>query len=315
MILTKTIKIGTRGSPLALKQATMVAESLKSAHPEITTEIIPLKSAADWRPEDGENPLPESQGGKGLFAKEIEHAILKQIVDCGVHSMKDVESFMPENLSIEHVLPRATPSDVFISKNYTEVKNLPKNSVIGTCSPRRKSLALSINHHLSITPMRGNVQTRLDKIRDEQVDGTFLAMAGLERLNIIKEYPDLNFTNLNTSDFTPACAQGIVGIQTLNNNNALQKILDSIQCSDTLLCAKAERTVLKTIDGSCHTPLGAYAHLQNGVLSLNAFAGAEDGTVHFRAQQSALCATVEKAKDIGEKVARELLEQMPSGFI
>ena len=139
------IKIGTRGSPLALKQANMVADALKAIHSDITVDIVPIKSNADWKPEHGEKPLNANQGGKSLFAKEVESAIMSGKVDCGVHSLKDIESFMPEKLVINHVLPRANPADVFISKKYASFDDLPDNATIGTCSPRRQSLALSRN--------------------------------------------------------------------------------------------------------------------------------------------------------------------------
>ena len=315
MTLINHIKIGTRGSPLDLKQANMVADALKAAHPNITVDIVPIKSNADWKPEQGEKPLNADQGGKGLFAKEIESAIIIEKVDCGVHSLKDIESFMPKELVINHVLPRANPADVFISKKYVSFDDLPDNAIIGTCSPRRQSLALSRNPTLKIVPFRGNVQTRLDKMMNDQVDGTFLAMAGLERLDIMKDYPNLNFEPLDVHHFIPAAAQGIIGIQTLKTNTQLHNLLEQIHCQKTLLQAKSERSVLKLMGGSCHSPLAAHTIIDGDELTVRSFAGSEDGKDCFYQEKTMTCVSIGGAQDLGKNTANNLKKQLPEGFL
>lgn len=315
MTLINHIKLGTRGSPLALKQANMVADALKAAHPDITVDIVPIKSNADWKPEQGEKPLSADQGGKGLFAKEVESAIINGDVDCGVHSLKDIESFMPEELVINHVLPRANPADVFVSKNYGSFDDLPDSGTIGTCSPRRQSLALSKRPDLKIVPFRGNVQTRLDKIMNNQVDGTFLAMAGLERLDIIKDYPDLNFEALDVQHFIPAAAQGIIGIQTLKANTKLHNLLEKIHCQKTLLQAKSERSVLKSMDGSCHSPLAAHTITNSNELTVRSFSGSEDGKKCFYQEKTMACNSIDEAQILGKNTAEDLKKQLPEGFL
>lgn len=306
-----TFKIGTRGSPLALCQANIVKGELERAHPALKVEIVAIKSDADWKKSEGEKPLSEEAGGKGLFAKEIEAAILKGEVDCGVHSLKDMASFLEDGLILSHFLPRANPHDALISKNYKHLSNLPKGAVLGTCSARRKAIALSLRPDLEVVAFRGNVQTRIDKITAGQVDVTFLAMAGIERLGIHSD----NIHPLSSAEMLPACGQGIVCIETREGDEKTQEILNPINCEKTQLCALAEREVLRALDGSCHTPIAAFAEIIGDRLNLRAEVYALDGQEVFRKTASGLCVSIEDALEIGVQVGQALNDIVPDGFM
>ena len=271
--MSDIFRIGTRNSPLALCQADILKSALEAAHVGLIVEIVPIQSNADWKKGEGEKPLIEEAGGKGLFAKEIEQKILDGEIDCGVHSTKDMASFLPEGLEINHYLPRADVRDAFISLKYKSIEEMPAGAVVGTCSPRRQALALSKRPDIKIVPFRGNVGTRMEKIRNGQVDATFLAMAGLERLGVTDDM----IHPLSADEFLPACGQGAVCMETRDDDDRAKQILDKVHCVDTGLCVAAEREVLKILDGSCHTPIGAYATLDNGLMTIRAQVLSLDG--------------------------------------
>jgi len=279
----KKLRIGTRGSPLAMVQANMVKDQLLKAYPDLEIEIIPIKSAADWKKQDGENPLSEQQGGKGQFAKEIEKAHLDGLIDCGVHSLKDMACFLPDELEISHVMTRADARDAFISAKYKTIDDLPAGGAVGTCSPRRRAFILSKRPDLNVVPFRGNVKTRLDKVKDNQVDATYLAMAGITRLGI----EDDAIKPVDVNDMLPACGQGVVCIETKKDDPAVQSLMDTIHCHDTMLCASAEREILKELDGSCHT--------------------------HEEIKQE--CPDLGAAISIGHALAVTLKSKLPEGFL
>lgn len=303
----RVFKIGTRRSPLAMVQANMLKGALEKAHPEIVFELVPLKSNADWKPEKGEHHLSETLGGKGQFATEIENALLKGDVDCGVHSLKDMASFLPNGLEINHYLPRADARDVLISGKYKSITDFTVGCVVGTCSLRRQAIALSHNSDISIVPFRGNVQTRLDKLNDGQVDATFLAKAGLDRLGVSVDIAHV----LEPEEMLPACGQGIVCMETRQGDDEANQILKSISCEATAYCAIAEREVLKILDGSCHTPISAYALLEDGDLYLRALVASEDGRQVFHDEHRAPVTSREEAFLIGQKVGDRLKEKVP----
>ena len=307
----RLFKIGTRGSPLALKQANMVKDALEKAHEGLTIEIVVVQSNADWRPEQGEKHLCEENGGKGQFASEIEDKVLSGDVDCGVHSLKDMASFLPTGLEIQHYLPRADVRDVLISVKYKSMKDLPAGCVVGTCSLRRASLMLSQNKDVDIVPFRGNVETRIEKIRNEQVDATFLAKAGLDRLGL--NVPEAHV--IEPEEMLPACGQGIVCIETREGDEETQNLLGAISCTQTSLCAVAEREVLKILDGSCHTPIGAYAILENNEMFLRALVASNDGQTVFRDEYRVIVSNKDEAIAVGQIVGQRLKEIVPEGFL
>jgi hydroxymethylbilane synthase len=307
----RTFKIGTRGSPLALIQANMLCDALKASHPDHAFEIIPIKSAADWKKSDPEQALDTKNGGKGQFAKEIEALILDRTLDCGVHSLKDMASFLPEGLVIEHYMARADARDAFISTKYNDVMDLPEGAVVGTCSPRRQALALAKRPDLKIVPFRGNVKTRLDKVENGQVEATYLAMAGLTRLGV----NDPMIHAVEVEGMLPACGQGTVCMEMREGDDATRKILETVHNKDAGLCAIAEREVLSILDGSCHTPLAAYAILQEGQLYLRAIVASPDGQVLYEEELRAPCSNIEQAKSIGVSVGHNLKTALPEGFL
>ncbi len=307
----KTLRIGTRGSPLALVQANMLKDMLTAAHAGLSVEIVPIKSGADWKKQDGEKSLSALDGGKGQFAKEIEQAHLKGLIDCGVHSLKDMPCILPEGLQIIHFMPRANPCDALISAKYKSLDDLPADAVIGTCSPRRQALVLQHNPALNVVPFRGNVQTRMNKVRDGQVDATFLAMAGLQRLAIEDEM----IHALSADEFLPACGQGVICIETKINDDWVNDLMAPIMCPKTAIEAVSERQVLEVLDGSCQTPIAAYAVLNQGQLTLKALVASLDGQQIFEEARIMACASLSEAALIGRQVGEALKSRVPTGIL
>lgn len=305
-----TLRIGTRNSPLALKQVEIFRTMMAAVHPDLVMEAVPIKSAADWKMQDGEKSLSEQAGGKGQFAKEIEKMLLEDVIDCGVHSLKDMASFLPEGLVINHYLPRADARDAFVSEKYKSIDDLPDGAVVGTCSPRRLALCLARRPDVKIVPFRGNVQTRLDKVKAGQVDATFLAMAGLTRLGINNEM----IHPLSVEEMLPACGQGIVCIETREGDEHVQAVLNKVHCHETGFCAAAEREVLKVLDGSCHTPIGAYATIKNGQLNLRVIVAALDGQELYQDIIDGVCPDVKTATQMGRDIGTKLKSILPKGF-
>ena len=301
----KILKIGTRGSPLALTQTEMVERALNKVRPDLTIERVIIKTSGDWKPEEGETRLSEADGGKGLFAREIEKALLAGEIDCAVHSMKDMPSFLPEGLALDHTLERADPRDAFISFKYGYLEDLPKGAKVGSSSLRRQSYILSRRPDLDVAPIRGNVHTRLEKLQSGQFDATFLAMAGLSRLAIKGDfiYP--------VDDMVPACGQGIVAIETRSNDIQTRSILDMVHHAETGFAGYIERAALQVLDGSCHTPIGAYARIENGKTIFDLVVGSGDGKRIFEERAEAAIASKEEAESFGRETAQKLKPRVP----
>ncbi|QQG36777.1 MAG: hydroxymethylbilane synthase [Micavibrio aeruginosavorus] len=310
--MTQTIRIGTRGSKLALVQTHMVADALRRAHPGLQIEIKEILTSGDWKPEHGETRLAEAAGGKGLFAKEIERALIDGAIDCGVHSLKDMPSFLPPGLEISHVLPREDPRDVFVSDKYGSLAEMPSGAVIGTSALRRQALVLNRWPGLKVIPLRGNVPTRIEKMRAGQVDALILASAGLTRLGLtaeIKEY-------FSVDDFLPGAAQGVIGVETRSGDMVTKRILDALDHFETRLIVLSERSALQTLDGSCRTPVGAYAvrkadqkmHLRVNVIS-------PDGRDVYADEIEGVVQTREEAERLGQIVGLRLKARVPPGLL
>ncbi len=306
--MTRILKIGTRGSPLALLQTQMVADALRAAHPDLQVEQVAITTSGDWKPSHGETRLSEIQGGKGLFAREIERALLEKEIDCAVHSLKDMPSFLEPGLVIEHVIKRADPHDAFISHKVSHYRDLPEGAVVGTSSLRRQAFILSKRPDLKVVPLRGNVQTRLDKLKEGLVDATFLAQAGLDRLGLNGDF----IHPLVASDMLPACAQGTIGIETRDGDIATQALLDAIHHEETGLRSFAERAALQVLDGSCHTPIGAFARFEAGEMVLELAVASLDGVQVFSQRGTAPVETREQAEGLGWAVATDLKKRTPS---
>lgn len=302
----RPLRIGTRASALALRQTHSVREALLGAHPWLEVEIVEITTSGEWRPEQGETPLAAGSGGKALFAKEIEDSILGDAVDCGVHSLKDMASILPEGLCVEHTLPRADPRDAFLSNGFRTLEDLPAGAVIGTTSPRRQAQILAQRPDLTVRPLRGNVPTRIEKLRAGHYDAIILALAGLRRLGLENEVASV----FAPETMLPACGQGIIGIEIRQDNEDLREILDAVTCPATALAAAAERAVLQAIGGDCHTPAGAFVTSgEDGTLWLRALLATPDGKTLFFEEETALARTRQDAATLGSRVGKRLKDR------
>lgn len=264
--MKQPIRIGTRGSPLALTQARMVAEALRQAHdwgPE-RIEIVPMTTTGDVVQD---RPLAEV-GGKGLWTKELDRALIEGRTDLSVHSMKDVETIRPAEFAIAAMLPRADIRDRLLGAESIEA--LPQWSRVGTSSPRRAAQLLARRPDLNIVPFRGNVATRIRKLELGEADATLLAAAGLDRLG----HPEIG-TPLD--DFLPAPAQGAIGVEILGSNRKLAALVHAIDHRATSLCVRAERALLEGLGGTCRSPVAALAELDGDQLRLRAEILTPDG--------------------------------------
>lgn len=303
-----TLKIGTRGSQLALVQANMVAEILRDAVSGLNVELVVIQTSGDWKPEQGETRLSAAKGGKGQFAKEIEQALLSGAVDLGVHSAKDMESHLHAGLMMRHFLTREDPRDAFISMKYQSLEAMPEGAVVGTSSVRRQAYVLNKRPDLRVVPLRGNVPTRLEKLKSGQVDATFLAVAGLNRLGLAQEITSV----MPVEQMVPGAGQGAIGLEILKDNKAVAAILDKIICAETTACVLAERAALAVLDGSCHTPVGAYAKIEAGQLCLTVEVMSLDGTRAWRREIKGLAADAEA---LGQALGAALKAELPDGCL
>jgi hydroxymethylbilane synthase len=304
------VRIGTRGSPLALRQAEMVADMLQQNCPALgkpgAVEIVIIKTSGDMT-QTGDKPLSEA-GNKGLWTKEIEDALLAERIDLAVHCMKDMPTVLPEGLEIGVMLERADPRDAFFSRDGSNLKTLPAGSVVGTASLRRQALVQALRPDLKVVPLRGNVGTRLDKLAAGQVDATLLAMAGLERLGLL----DKVTCPLEADEFLPAIAQGALGLEVRSNDVELKALLMVLHCARTGLLVTAERALLAALDGSCKTPIAGLATTTDDVtLTLKALIARPDGSEIIARQISG---PMVKAFDLGTQLGQELKRLAPEGF-
>jgi len=266
------IRIGTRGSPLALVQAGAVRDALVAAHADVAVEIVPIKTTGD-RVQD--RRLMEI-GGKGLFTKEIEEALRDGRIDYAVHSMKDLETWLPDGLTIGAMLPREDARDALIARTGRSIADLPRGAVVGTSSLRRQAQLLALRPDLRVIALRGNVETRLRKLAAGEADATMLAVAGLKRLGLL----DKATTILDSDEILPAVGQGAIGIEIRADDARLCNLLAPLDHRATTVCVTAERACLAALDGSCHTPIAAHAELvESGrTLRLRALIALPDGT-------------------------------------
>ncbi len=307
----KRIVIGTRGSPLALVQAHMARDELAKIGSNFEVEIRVIKTSGDWRPEDGEKRLEALAGGKAQFATEIEEALLAGEIDIAVHSMKDMECVLPEGLVIPYMLPREDVRDAFLSNNDRNIDDLPVGCTVGTVSVRRQAFLLHRRPDLRVVPFRGNVQTRIDKLRAGQVDATFLACAGLNRLGMADEITAL----MAVEDMLPAAAQGAVGIEMRAADMEKFAFMSRFSCEDTYLRATCERGVLQALGGSCHTPVGAYGVLEAGEMHLRAAVVSPDGAAIWAEDVRETICSREAAHDFGMRVGARLKAVVPTGVL
>ena len=266
------IKIGTRGSALALAQAKEVQSLLLAAHNHLKAENIQIKVMSTRGDRVQDRNLSEI-GGKGLFTEEIENALYNGDVDIAVHSLKDMPTKLPEGLELVCYLEREDVRDAFLSSVAPSLKELPSGAVVGTSSLRRKAQALALRPDLNIINFRGNVQTRLQKLDDNVADATFLAVAGINRLNI----NDSRVNAVDTDEILPAVAQGAITIEIASHNETMRSLLSSLNHEETELRVRAERAMLDVLDGSCRTPIAGLALIEGNILTLRGRVLDEDG--------------------------------------
>ncbi|MGV6851816.1 MAG: hydroxymethylbilane synthase [bacterium] len=294
-----TIKIATRKSPLALWQAEHVSALIEKTHPDVKTELVPMSTRGD---KILDTPLAKI-GGKGLFLKELEHAMLSGDADIAVHSMKDVPVEMPEGLVLDVVLEREDPADAFVSNHYSELKDLPQGAIVGTSSLRRKSQLLAARPDLKVKDLRGNVNTRLSKLDAGEYDAIILAAAGLIRLGFSERIA----SRLMAPEWLPAATQGVVGIECRENDHDLRALLKPLMDDHSWHTILSERSFNRRLGGSCQVPIGAYAVLREGdQLHLSGLVASVDGTRVLRGE---VMGQAEDAEKLGLNLAEQLVEQ------
>ena len=305
--MKKKLKIGTRGSQLALWQANWIKETLVRKNPDLDVEIVKIKTTGD---KILDVPLAKV-GGKGLFVKEIETALLDNSVDLAVHSMKDVPTLLPDGLKIVAISEREDPRDVIISKEGRTLAQLQEGARIGTSSLRRQAQLAGYRPDLVMEPLRGNINTRLKKLRDGQYDAIVLAYAGVKRLGWEGEVTQV----LDTDIMLPAIGQGALGIEARGDDpGTLERIL-FLNHSETSLCVRVERAFLHRLEGGCQVPIAAYATTDNGTVTLTGLVAGVDGEKLIRMEvrsdeASAEEAGLELAEQILDSGGREILEEI-----
>ncbi len=295
--MNKTLRIATRKSALALWQAEHVQALLREAHAGIEIELVKIVTEGD---RILDRPLAEI-GGKGLFLKELERAMLKGEADLAVHSMKDVPAKMADGLVLDAVLPRANPYDALVSRDNRLLADIPAGSVIGTSSLRRRSQLLALRPDLVVRDLRGNVDTRLRKLDEGLYDAIILACAGLQRLGLGDRITEM----LQMPDWLPASTQGIIGLQCRQEDEHTRALIAPLADSDTMVVASAERAVAQVLEATCQVPLAVHAVLDNGTVSLQSMVSSIDGRNAVRAAGEAPAAN---AVALGQQAAADLLE-------
>jgi hydroxymethylbilane synthase len=295
-MLDKVLRIATRQSPLALWQAHYVKDALMACHPGLQVELVPMVTRGDVILD---TPLAKV-GGKGLFVKELELALLENRADIAVHSMKDVPVEFPEGLGLTTICEREDPRDAFVSNHFDSIDALPKGSVVGTSSLRRQCQLAADRPDLVIRSLRGNVGTRLGKLDNGDYDAIILAVAGLKRLGL----EDRVRQALSPKQSLPAVGQGAVGIECRLDDEQTHALLAPLNHADTAVRVCAERAMNTRLEGGCQVPIGSYAELTNGEIWLRALVGAPDGSQMVRGERRG---PAEDAEKLGISLAEELL--------
>ena len=289
------IKLATRNSPLALKQADMVKQLMSK---NFDIKIIPMTSSGDTVSQKAF----KQHGGKGLFLKELEESLLSKKCDIAVHSLKDVPATLNKKFKIVSISKREDSADALVSENYNCIEELPKNAVIGTSSPRRISMLKKYSRDFKIVEIRGNIQTRLKKMKDENIDGIILAAAGLHRMGLkdkIKQY-------LPLENFIPSAGQGILCIEYLESNHVIEKILSKHAIKKVQACADIERNFIKSLNGDCMSPIGVHARYKNDKIEVCAYVSDIDGQNNIRTKYEDAS---EEDVNAGEKLAQIFIQQ------
>jgi hydroxymethylbilane synthase len=302
---TPILRIGSRGSPLALVQArevqSRIAEAVGIDAARIEIEVI--RTTGDVVQD---RPLAEA-GGKGFFTKEIEEALLAGSIDLAVHSSKDLPTILPAGLVLAGFPPREDPRDAFISRKAASLRELPPGAVVGTASPRRQALVKRLRPDVTAAMLRGNVETRLRKLEAGEVDATLLAVAGLKRLGLLAAATAI----LDPDAFVPAVGQGAIGIETRADDAKTRALVEAIDDADTAAAVAAERAFLAVLDGSCRTPIGGHAKIEGGTLRFRGIIVKPDGSEAFEVLREG---RRDNAAALGADAGRELRERASADF-
>jgi hydroxymethylbilane synthase len=305
MSTSAILRIGSRGSPLALAQAREVQGRLAAAC-GIAAERIEIETIRTSGDTIQDRPLA-SAGGKGLFTKEIEEALLAGRIDLAVHSSKDMPTVLPDGLLLDCFLPREDPRDAFISHKAKSLADLPAGALVGTASLRRQALVKRLRPDLKVATLRGNVETRLRKLDAGEADATLLAVAGLKRLGLLAAATMI----LDADEFLPAVGQGAIGIETRADDDSTRAVVSQINDVDTAMALAAERAFLAVLEGSCRTPIAGHAQVRDGVLRFHGMILRPDGSAAHDASREGRCAA---AAELGADAGHELKERAGPDF-
>lgn len=300
----RTLRIATRKSPLALWQSEHVACGLRRAHPGLTVELVPMTTRGD---QILDRPLA-AIGGKGLFLKELEVAMLRGAADCAVHSLKDVPMELEPGFSLPAIMLRADYADAFVSNDFADIHALPQAARVGTSSLRRQAQLRALRPDLTLRDLRGNVNTRLARLDDGDYDAIILASAGLQRLGFDERIRH----RLLAPGWLPAPAQGAIAIETRNDRPEVETLCAALDHLPTRICVEAERAMNRTLHGSCQVPVAAYAQLDGDRLCLHGMVGSASDGQAVRAYGEA---PGEEADALGRRVGRDLLERGAEALI
>lgn len=295
--MRKHIKIGTRGSLLATTQSTWVKNQIEAQHPGVTVELVKIVTKGD---KILDVPLAKV-GGKGLFVKEIEEALLRKDVDLAVHSMKDVPSELPDELHLGIIPPRENPHDAFIANQYASLSELPQGATVGTSSLRRRSQLAALRPDLQIVDLRGNLDTRLRKLDEGQFQAIILAAAGLNRLGMSSRATGY----FSAKEMLPAVGQGALGIELRKDDAELLAGLSFLNDEKTTVAVAAERAFLYRLEGGCQVPIGAFAEVTGNEVELTGLVASIDGKVVLKESQKG---SAEEAKPLGTGLANKILD-------
>ena len=290
------LKIGTRGSPLALAQSGWVKEKIEARYPGIRVSLVKIKTKGD---KILDSPLAKI-GGKGLFVKEIEEALLRRDVDVAVHSMKDLPADLPEGLQIAVYPEREDPRDAFVSLEYQTLSALPEGASVGTGSLRRSAQLLHLRSDLHVVPLRGNVDTRLKKLNSENLQAVILATAGLRRLGYGQRITQV----LSTEEILPAVGQGALGLELRQDDTKTRDALNFLNHEATELTVRAERAFLNKLEGGCQVPIAAYSRMEGERIILQGLVGELDGS---RVIKDTVAGQKDQPEDIGIRLADKVL--------
>ena len=293
----KKLVIASRESMLAMWQAEHIKGRLKALYPDCEVEILGMTTRGDQILDRTLSKI----GGKGLFIKELEQALQDGRADLAVHSIKDVPMELPEGFVLAAIGERASPFDAFVSNQYARLEDMPEGAIVGTSSLRREAQLRAKFPHLTIKPLRGNVQTRLSKLDNGDYDAVILAAAGLQRLGLDGRIREI----LSPADSLPAAGQGALGIEIAARRTDLADILRPLNHEETAACVTAERALARALGGSCQVPLAAYCVMEDGLLTLNGLVGHPDGSVIIEASAQAPAAY---ADALGRAVAKRLAD-------